>query len=118
MSSIRFLSFVIAYNIGDTLAAANSGEHPVAGHCTREHRYSRLPPIPRAPIRNPIMFSLRLLREGKSFKPYVEIFDRFQRPSGPLTPPEGDRYWHAESVCLRRHAKPGEAETEQCEKGA
>ena len=27
------------------LAVANLGEHPVAGHCTREHRYSRLTPI-------------------------------------------------------------------------
>ena len=32
------------------LAVANLGEHPVAGHCTRENRYPRLMPFPRAPI--------------------------------------------------------------------
>ena len=57
------------------LAVFELGGAPGCGTRTREHRYSRLTPYPRAPIGKRATYDPRLRRAGAGFKPCAQVFD-------------------------------------------
>jgi hypothetical protein len=64
---------VIGYSIGATSRLQTRGEHPVAGHFSRDSRHPRLLPYREHRSTNYITYTAKLRQSGMSFKDRIPV---------------------------------------------